>query len=386
MNTKDIRLTVLRGLEKNPLFFSFLKAFSRGEREDFYYEIYEAGAESDFLQKLCRMILCDDNAFARTCAKGDTPSAYLSDAYADDLNRIFSAAMSFEGDEHFNVGNPVPPFDMQLDGAGSAANLVDFYAEHGYGEFIDYRAFVYDSGKLVPVDGTPPVKLEELKDYAEEKKLIEDNILNFLSDLPYADMLLYGDRGTGKSSTIHAMLNKYADDGLRIIELRKQFLNAIPEVRAAVRDIPLKFMIFIDDLSLDECDENLSTLKAGLEGSICGGSGNVMIAATSNRRHIVKESFTDRENSVHPADSMAEQLSLSDRFALTVMFSPTDRATYLSIIAQLADDSGISCERGRLEALAERWATVKGGRSPRRARQFIDLVFACEKRGTDISF
>ena len=153
-----------------------------------------------------------------------------------------------------------------------------------------------------------------------------------------------------------------------------------------VADNPLKFMIFIDDLSLGEYDDKISTLKAGLEGSVCGSSDNIMIVATSNRRHIVKESFSDRENSVHPGDSMAEQLSLSDRFGLTVMFSPTDRQNYLSITEQLADDRGLTTDRETLMALAERWAILKGGRSPRRAKQFIDFAYACEQRGMQINF
>lgn len=381
-----LKLTVLRGLEKDELFSAFERAFDGGDKEDFYYMLYSCGAENDFLAALCRLILTDDNAFARTCAKGDIPSAYLSDAFADDLDAIFGAAASFEGDEHFNSGNVIPPFDGEKDGGRSALNLVDFYAAHGYGKFIIYKAFIYSEGGLTPVTRTPSVTLAELKNYESEKKLIDDNISSFIGGLPYANMLLYGDRGTGKSSTIHAMLNKYFEDGLRIIELSKENILSIPAIRELVADNPLKFMIFIDDLSLGEYDDKVSSLKAGLEGSVCGGADNVMIVATSNRRHIVKESFSDRENSVHPGDSISEQLSLSDRFGLTVMFSTTDKQLYLSIVCQLADDRNLKCDREKLSALAERWALVKGGRSPRRARQFIDLAYACEEKNCEIEF
>jgi hypothetical protein len=199
-------------------------------------------------------------------------------------------------------------------------------------------------------------------------------------------MLLYGDRGTGKSSTIHAMLNKYFNDGLRIIELNKENMLDIPQIRSIIANNPLKFIIFIDDLSLGEYDEKVSSLKASLEGSISGGSDNAMIVATSNRRHIVKESFNDRENSIHPTDSMAEQLSLSDRFGLTVNFSTTDKAEYLDIVKKLADDRQLKIDSEKLFSLAERWALVKGGRSPRRAKQFIDLAYSCEKRNIEIEF
>ena len=133
------------------------------------------------------------------------------------------------------------------------------------------------------------------------------------------------DRGTGKSSTVHAMLNKYWKDGLRIIELNKDNMLDLPKIRQKVTDNPLKFIIFIDDLSLNESDDKISGLKAALEGSVSGNTENTMIVATSNRRHIVKENFSDRENSVHVNDSLQEQLSLSDRFGITVLFSSTDK-------------------------------------------------------------
>lgn len=386
MNKNTIGLTVLRGLRGDRLFAAFLKASECGEREDLYFELYERGAENDFLGALCNLIATDENAFSRTCAKGDTPSAYLLDAYCEDLDNIFSAACAMADDEHFNLGNAVPPFDGKLNAKASAGNLMEFYAAHGYGKFITYKAFTYSGGLLIPIAKTSAVTLGELKNYESEKKLIADNIVNFINGLPYANMLLYGDRGTGKSSTVHAMLNRYFDDGLRIVELSKENILAVPEIRNILADNPLKFIIFIDDLSLGEYDDKVSSLKAGLEGSVGGGSDNIMIVATSNRRHIVKESFSDRENSVHPGDSLAEQLSLSDRFGLTVMFSTTDKAMYLSIVGQLADDRGLTGDRQTLYALAERWALVKGGRSPRRAKQFVDLAFACEKRGMEIEF
>ena len=164
-------------------------------------------------------------------------------------------------------------------------------------------------------------------------------------------MLLYGDKGTGKSSTVHAMLNKYAGKGLRCVEIPKEQICLINKVKEVLSALPFKFILFIDDLSLEERDEKVTALKAGLEGSIHERSANVMIAATSNRRHIVKENFSDRENSVHARDTMEEQLSLSD--------------------------ARIEIPDEELCSLAERWALVKGGRSPRRAKQFIDYVYSC---------
>ena len=197
-------------------------------------------------------------------------------------------------------------------------------------------------------------------------------------------MLLYGDKGTGKSSTVHAMLNKYAQQGLRAVEIRKDQIPEINAVKELLAALPFRFLLFIDDLSLEERDGKVTALKAGLEGSMHEKSSNVMIVATSNRRHILKENFSDRENSVHARDTMEEQLSLSDRFGLTVCFSSTGKAEYLSIVRQLAADAKLQMDENTLFALAERWALSKGGRSPRRAKQFIDYVYACQVKGTEI--
>ena len=181
------------------------------------------------------------------------------------------------------------------------------------------------------------------------------------------------------------MLNAYCGKGLRLVELDKNDLPSIKKIKQQLAPLPLKFIIFIDDLTLDEQDERTSALKSAVEGSVVYGN-NVMIVATSNRRHVVKESFSERDNSVHPADSIEEQLSLSDRFGLTVMFSSTDKAQYLSIVRQLAADCELTTPSERLETLAERWAIQNGGRSPRRAKQFVDFVYACERSGRAIDF
>lgn len=385
MNNYSIKLTVLRSLYNDKLFRSFVKAYDSHAMEDFYYELYDCGAENDFMEKLCSKILLNENAFSRTCANGNTPSAYLLDAYIEDLDKIFNAAMSFSSDEHFNLGNVIPPFDSE-NNERTAANLIDYYAAHGYGQFIVYKAFTYENGQLTPIPNTSSITLNELKNYEGEKKQIDDNLTNFINSLPYANMLLYGDRGTGKSSTIHAMLNKYFEDGLRIIEIDKENISSIAKIRELIADTPLKFIVFIDDISLSECDDKISVFKVGLEGSVSNNNDNMMIVATSNRRHIIKEKFSDRENAIHPGDSMAEQLSLSDRFGLTVLFSNTGKEQYLSIVEQLADDRNLTIDRSELKALAERWAIIKGGRSPRRAKQFIDFVYACLQRNSEIEF
>ena len=197
-------------------------------------------------------------------------------------------------------------------------------------------------------------------------------------------MLLYGDRGTGKSSTVHAMVNLFSEQKLRLVEIAKENVLSLPELKTRLADEPMKFIVFIDDFSLQESDDRVSTLKAALQGSMEGHVGNVMIVATSNRRHIVEENFSSRMNSVHAGDSEEELLSLSDRFGITVLFAATNKEAYLAIVRAVAADAGLRTPAETLEALAERWALVHGGRSPRRARQFVDYAYSCECKGREI--
>lgn len=389
MDDKNIRsLTVLRSILQDRVFGAFIAAKENADEErtaEFINEVLAAGAENNFTAYVCDRILMDENIFSVCCAAGKTPSDYLKNAYLRDIKVILSYIADYTNDNPalFGTGCAVKPFDRE--GQQLYIQLKKFYKKYGCGQFIKYRAFGFENGELVPVKNPPEITLDDLKGYKNEKSTIDRNIVNFLRGLPYGNMLLYGDRGTGKSSTIHAMLNKYWKNGLRIVELNKENMLDLPKVRQAIMENPLKFIIFIDDLSLNENDDKISGLKAALEGSVSGKTANTMIVATSNRRHIVKENFSDRENSVHFNDSMQEQLSLSDRFGITVMFSSTDKAQYLEIVRNLAADLGLEAD-AELEALAERWALVKGGRSPRRAKQFVELALSCKKRGIEIDF
>lgn len=387
MNNYSNKLLILRNVTENGLItalFEFRENETNENYRNLLAQIYSNKAEKNFLSCVQDVILRDVNAFSIACATTENPSAYLKKAYLGDLKIIFGALECAKNREEFNFGKPLPIFGFGIT-ESLIYDLEDFYRKNGFGQFIGNKAFEYVNDEFIPLKETDGVTLDKLKGYESEKKLIGNNIRDFLNGLPYSHMLLYGDRGTGKSSTIHAMLNAYCDKGLRIIEVDKEHIREIRKIKQRVADLPLKFIIFIDDLSLSDQDDKNSSLKAAIEGSLVGGR-NVMIVATSNRRHVVKESFSDRENSVHPADSMEEQLSLSDRFGLTVMFSSTDKTSYLSIVRQLADDYELKTNVNNLEALAERWAIINGGRSPRRAKQFVDFVYACEQSGRELEF
>lgn len=380
---------ILKNLSEDTLIkklFSYAEKGDHDAETEFLAELYSRGGELSLMKTLSDKILYDENAFSVAAASGKC-NAYLKRALKEDIESIFGAAEKcgkISGGKYFNLGEKDEKFDLPAE--ESINRMEGFYRQFGYGNFIRYSAFTFRGGELCPVKNAPVIRLSDLKDYEEEKKLIASNIENLLGGLPYLDMLLYGERGTGKSSTIHAMSNKYYPQGLRIVELHKNDLLALPRVKEKLSAIPLKFIIYIDDLSLEDGDERFTSLKAALEGSFGVKGDNTMICATSNRRHIVKESFSDRKDSIHENECMQEQLSLSDRFGLTVLFSSTSKPQYLSIVKQLAEDFKLTMPEDELFRLAEQWALSRGGRSPRRARQFVDTAYSAQKRGIPVEF
>lgn len=393
-------LILLRGVLQDEAVASFVRALQNDDIAAYARAeelLLAEDMQNSFAAYLTHKILCDDNLFARRAFAG-TLNNDICQAYSHDLAILQDIAkkadnpsgkVALAADSGFpsvRYGKDDDVFGKNWGDGESLQKLVNFYRHNGYGIYIGHKAFTFENKTLKPVRNTSDITLSDLKDYEAEKKAIEDNTINFTSGLPYSNMLLYGDKGTGKSSTIHAILNKYAEKGLRAVEIPKDQIKDINAVKEVLAGLPFKFFIFIDDLSLEEHDEKVTSLKASLEGSLTEKGANVMIVATSNRRHILKENFSDRENSVHARDTMEEQLSLSDRFGLTVYFSSTGKSEYLSIIRQLAVDRKLKTPQDDLFALAERWALLKGGRSPRRARQFIDFAFACEAKNQPIEF
>ncbi|MGN1234769.1 MAG: ATP-binding protein [Christensenellaceae bacterium] len=343
--------------------------------------VFQKNAQDDLRKYFSDLVLYDVNAFSVASAKGER-SDRLDRAYRHDLAIVQELLRSVPESEFYRLDSR-SLFDFADDEVEALRKL---YRRNGYGDRMYSRAFRFTNGALLPVTHPSPVTVEDLKGYTREKKTVEDNLLSFLGGYPYSNMLLYGDRGTGKSSTVHAMLNKYFDRGLRIVELHREQLGDLTELKRTLIDDPLHFIIFIDDLSLEENDEKISTLKAALEGSLEGHGDNTLIIATSNRRHIVRESFTERDTSVHASDQLQEQLSLSDRFGISVYFPTTGKAEYLDVVKKLAADRSLAVDENVLCDLAERWALRKGGRSPRRAKQFIDLACALTAQGKAIEF
>lgn len=382
-------LTVFRALQSDPVLsalcgygaaLSVGEAVGRAAYARFVHALYEAN-EGDlpaYLEDLCGN---SENVYVRAVGRGETPPAYIADCVQNELSLLTRVAQLTPEAlcEPLGGVGALPRFAAgKCDLAAEYARRVADIGRYGYGKYARHRMFyVNGDNNIVPVAHPDPVTLGELAEYEDERRRVLENTKALLAGLPAANVLLSGDAGTGKSSTIKAVGNALFGEGLRIIELKREQLAQIPRILDELAGNPLKFILFIDDLSFSGNDSNYSVFKAVLEGSVSARSGNVVIYATSNRRHIVRESFADREgDDVHRNDTMQEQLSLSARFGLHITFSRPDKATYLKIVSRLAAAAGLALPEEELALLAERFALDKGGRSARAARQFVDSLLS----------
>ncbi|GHT67908.1 hypothetical protein FACS1894110_14300 [Spirochaetia bacterium] len=273
--------------------------------------------------------------------------------------------------------------------------LAEYIHAHGAGDLGLYRSFFWASGEstalLRPVRNGDPISLADLSGYEEQRSVVIANTLRFLEGRHANNLLLYGDRGTGKSATVKAICNEYAPRGLRLLEVRKSDLSDLPRILDTLANRPLPFIVFIDDLSFEAIDDSFTCLKALLEGGVETRPANVVVYATSNRRHLVKERIADRptlaagnpaDGEVRAFDTMQEQFSLADRFGLTVVYTSPSQDEYLDIACFIAERRGIlnsitADEARRLfRENALRWEKWFNGRSPRTAAQYVDWTAA----------
>ena len=260
-----------------------------------------------------------------------------------------------------------------IDLPAAYAQRMSEVGKKGYGMFAKHHVFTVENGQLVPVKYPDPQRLSELPGYEKEREKVIANTKALLAGMPANNVLLYGDAGTGKSSAVKAIANEFAPEGLRLVEVKKNQLYQIPDLMDKLAANPLKFILFIDDLSFTANDDNFAALKAILESSVGGRAKNIAVYATSNRRHLIKETLTDRTgDDIHEADTRQELMSLSARFGLTVTFQRPEKARFETILAELAKQHGIDMPMDQLLVKAEAFAIRAGGRSPRVAKQFIE--------------
>ena len=350
-------------------------------------------------------ILDDENPFSLGAERGEVSPSVLAQAGRDlrTLREMFALdALVLLGKVESAVPelagiwvpwtNPEPAeesprraiarkLSMVEDWGACAELLAGHYARHGAGPFGRHRTFHWREGRLLAVSRPDLVRLAELVAYEQEREPLIRNTERFLAGLPAHHALLYGLPGTGKSSTVKAILNEYADQGLRLVEVKKEDLAGLPLVLEVLRGRGQHFVLFVDDLSFEEHEVEYKALKALLEGSVEEPPENVRLYATSNRRNLIRESFSERGDGsagddVHTRDTMQEKLSLAGRFGLRLTFPSPDQARYLEIVARLARERGLAIPAEDLRERALLWDRWHAGRSGRTARQFVDELEA----------
>ena len=373
--------SVFRGVIKKPIieyFFAFChEGASQEDRisaySGFVSEIYKSG--TSLTDAILKLVFEDENVYVRAIAHSKDIDRDILVATERELSVFESLASLTPENFRAELGTSyVSPFRSERkDFRAEYERRVSDIDKHGYGIFSSYPMFrLSDEGRLEPIVSADKTTTDSFIGYAEERERVMKNTRAFVEGKPAANALLCGDAGTGKSSTVKAVANAFFADGVRLIELRKDQLSSLPYVMGKISENPLKFIIFIDDLSFNKSDDNFSMLKAALEGSASAKAKNAVIYATSNRRHIVKESFKDRDGEdVHRNDTLQETLSLSERFGLVVLFQKPNKQLYLEIVHELAGRYGITLDRAELDLRAEEFALRKGNRSARCAEQFI---------------
>ena len=373
---------IFRKMLGKPLFSSFMD-YARAKVEDeklekyasFVSEIYRGGASLPGCVKT--LVFEDENVYVRAVGNMEKISRSMHSAFEHELDVLAEFASLTPDDFTADMGDEIyiPPFETgSIDIKNEYESRLRGISKYGYGIFASNGMFyVSDDGEILPITSADRITLDKFIGYKEERQKVLANTEAFLSGKPGANILLYGDAGTGKSSTVKAVANHFFDEGLRLVEVRKNQLLLLPKIMGEISGNPLKFIIFIDDLSFSG-DEDISMLKATLEGSASAKAKNAVIYATSNRRHIVKETFSDRTgDDVHRNDTVQENLSLSARFGLTVLFAKPEKKLYLEIIHELAERNGIEVTDD-LCTRAEEFALRRGYRSARCAEQFIESL------------
>ncbi|MFQ9510876.1 MAG: ATP-binding protein [Lachnospiraceae bacterium] len=372
----------------------------------------EYGLEGNLWHTYLAFIIAnDENAFSTACeivgqvsgsinffAKNDFQ--ILKKLFDFDLEKIdshFQISISKELKSYVNVNKNSKVFNKRIrdricelaESLEKAKNIDEFYLsvttfykEFGVGKFGLHKAFriahnTNDEVIISPITCTEHAKLDDLVGYELQKQKLIDNTKNFVEGRPANNCLLFGDSGTGKSSSIKAILNEYYDSGLRMIEVYKHQFKDLSAVIAQIKDRNYKFIIYMDDLSFEEFEIEYKYLKAVIEGGLERKPDNVLIYATSNRRHLIKESFDDTKDyniELHASDTVQEKLSLVARFGVTIYFGAPDKRQFQGIVRQLAKKAGIIMDEEKLFQEANKWELSHGGLSGRCAQQFITYL------------
>lgn len=366
-----------------------------------------------FKSHLLETMLSVENAISLACEKSETGAlnsllteALLRDLrllqaiYEFDLRHIISLMDSSGHNDGLNLtpGRPARGTDGETpypgyyfrrktalkellsssaDWGDNVEELISFYRETGSGQFGRYWAFKWDGScaatPLAGVGNPDPIRMEDLVGYEDQQEEVIRNTRQFVKGHLANNILLYGDRGTGKSSTIKGLVHIFGSAGLRVVEVSRHDLLSLHKIIRLIRSRPQKFIIFIDDLSFEESETEYKDLKAILEGSIEKPPANVLIYATSNRKNLVREFFRDREpDEAGSQETYQEKLSLADRFGIKLVYLTPDKWEFLKMVEDIARRSGLTMEKAKLDKLAVEWVMWHNSRSGRTARQFVN--------------
>ena len=376
------------------------------------------GFDEDLWQcYLTWVLMTNDNSFTRTCERVGATEGGSVNRFAENdfavfyqlfhydfsnleqylLTDCFSILTNYraipkrERTYNRDVSDQVRTLRRALAGAADGREMfrlvTEYYKQYGYGVFAMNRAFRIRRGpaglEFLPISNVDGVRLEDLLGYELQKKELRRNTEAFLAGKHANNVLLYGDAGTGKSTSVKALINEYYDRGLRMIEIYKHQFGELSHILAKIKDRNYRFIIFIDDLSFEENEVEYKFLKAVIEGGVETRPENVLIYATSNRRHLIRETWNDRTDverhgDIHRSDTMEEKLSLAARFGVTINYNAPTPKEFQAIVKALAARQGVEMDEEELMVKANAWEVRHGGFSGRTAQQFVHYLEGLE--------
>ena len=381
-------VVIFRNILKTKVIKKLLK-FLNCETKENIDNIKQIDLYSEFLSELFKsdnnladfilsQIFLDDNIYISKCILKQEINNNLKKTFKNELN-FFKYISSFDFSSIFNKEYSKNIAELEI----KEIDFYKIYFEHiknidkkGYGIFYNNNMFVLDDRKnIIAVKNKDNQDIKKLYGYEIERNKVLSNTKILIEGKKANNILLYGDAGTGKSSTVKAVANFFKDEGLRLIEIKKNQLHFITDIIEKLSCSPLKFIIFIDDLTFSSNDDTFSYLKAILEGGVNSFPNNIAVYVTSNYRHLIKENFTDRTgDDIHIEDTIQQIMSLTNRFGMIITFQRPSRDLFKEIVLSYAKENNIKTDKEELINQAEAYAIRSAGRSPRVAKQFIELL------------
>lgn len=343
---------------------------------EFLSELFKS--DNNLADFILSQIFLDDNIYISKCILKQEINNNLKKIFKNELN-FFKYISSFDFSSIFNKEYSKNIAELEI----KEIDFYKIYFEHiknidkkGYGIFYNNNMFVLDDRKnIIAVKNKDNQDIKKLYGYEIERNKVLSNTKILIEGKKANNILLYGDAGTGKSSTVKAVANFFKDEGLRLIEIKKNQLHFITDIIEKLSCSPLKFIIFVDDLTFSSNDDTFSYLKAILEGGVNSFPNNIAVYVTSNYRHLIKENFTDRTgDDIHIEDTIQQIMSLTNRFGMIITFQRPGRDLFKEIVLSYAKENNIKTDKEELIKQAEAYAIRSAGRSPRVAKQFIELL------------